>query len=338
MGLRQRLLFSCGLLLALPLLVGKLHGAGPVLIAYGGFNETMAPMWVGVEKGLFKKYGADAHVLQTRSGPIMMATLASGGVPMVWAAPSSALNSSASGMKLGCFAAGNNRLPRELIVRKGIDSLDDLRGKTFGVQSIGGGAWLSTMVALDALGLDPDKYKLNVRVIGDTGTQTQALVSGNIDAAILPYSYADIAKRAGARSLADAGALKIVYQATVLCALKDSNIVTPEMTIGLTKGLIESLIYILEPANKREVVAMLKRNLRLGKDEDAEAAYRVAQLQMPNVEVGLNLDSWKTVRRLVARINPKVQEIDLDQVIVSSVMQNLEASGFMAEMRKRLPR
>lgn len=338
MGLLRRLLFSCGLVLALPLFVGKLHGAGPVLIAYGGFNETMAPMWVGVERGLFKKYGADAHVLQTRSGPIMMATLASGGVPMVWAAPSSALNSSASGMKLGCFAAGNNRLPRELIVRKGIDSLDDLRGKTFGVQSIGGGAWLSTMVALDALGLDPDKYKLTVRVIGDTGTQTQALVSGNIDAAILPYSYADIAKRAGARSLADAGTLKIVYQATVLCALKDSNIVTPETTIALTKGLIESLIYILEPANKREVVAALKRNLRLGKDEDAEAAYRVAQLQMPNVEVGLNLDSWKTVRRLVARINPKVQEIDLDQVIVSSVMQNLESSGFMAEMRKRLPR
>jgi ABC-type nitrate/sulfonate/bicarbonate transport system substrate-binding protein len=338
MGLLQRLLFSCGLVLALPLLVGKLHGAGPVLIAYGGFNETMAPLWVGVERGLFKKYGADAHVLQTRSGPIMMATLASGGVPMVWAAPSSALNSSASGMKLGCFAAGNNRLPRELIVRKGIDSLDDLRGKTFGVQSIGGGAWLSTMVALDALGLDPDKYKLNVRVIGDTGTQTQALVSGNIDAAILPYSYADIAKRAGARSLADAGTLKIVYQATVLCALKDSNIVTPETTIALTKGLIESLIYILEPATKREVVAALKRNLRLGKDEDAEAAYRVAQLQMPNVEVGLNLDSWKTVRRLVARINPKVQEIDLDQVIVSSVMQNLESSGFMAEMRKRIPR
>jgi hypothetical protein len=59
MGLLRRFLFSCGLVLALPLLVGKLHGAGPVLIAYGGFNETMAPMWVGVERGLFKKYGAD---------------------------------------------------------------------------------------------------------------------------------------------------------------------------------------------------------------------------------------------------------------------------------------
>ena len=129
MGLRQRLLFSCGLLLALPLLIGKLHGAGPVLIAYGGFNETMAPLWVGVERGLFRKYGADAQVLQTRSGQIMMATLATGGASLVWAAPSSALSSTAAGMKLGCFAAGNNRLSRELIVRKGIESTEDLRGK-----------------------------------------------------------------------------------------------------------------------------------------------------------------------------------------------------------------
>ena len=123
-----------------------------------------------------------------------------------------------------------------------------------------------------------------------------------------------------------------------MCTLKDSSSVTQETNIALTKGLIESLIYILDPANRRDVDAILKRNLRLAKDEDGEASARTAQLQMPNVEVGLNPDSWKTVRRLVARINPKVQEVDLDQVIVSSVMQNLEASGFMAEMRKRVPR
>jgi NitT/TauT family transport system substrate-binding protein len=333
-----RLLLSCSFLVASISLAVQTHAAGPVLIAYGGFNETMAPMWVGVEKGLFKKHGIDARVLQTRSGQIMMATLATGGASLVWAAPSSALNSSAGGMKVGCFAAGNNRLARELIVRKGIESIEDLRGKSFGVQSIGGGAWLSTMVALDALGLDPDKYKLNIRVIGDTGTQTQALVSGNIDAAILPYSYAEMAKRTGARSLADAGALKLVYQATVMCALKDSIVATHDTNIAMTKGLIESLIYILEPANRREVAAILKRNLRLGKDEDAEASYRVAQLQMPSVEVGLNPEAWKTVRRLVARINPKVQEVDLDQVIVTSVVQNLEASGFLPEMRKRILR
>ncbi len=313
------------------------RAAGPQLIAYGGHNETMIPIWVGIEKGLFRKHGADPRALQTRSGPIMMATLASGGAPLVWAAPSSALNATVSGLKLGCFTVGNNRIPRELIVRKGIDSLEDLRGKTFGVQSIGGGFWLSTMVVLDALGVDIEKYKLNMRVIGDTGTVTQALITGNVDAMVVPYSYADMAKRAGARSLADAGKLNIIYQATALCAQKESPAVPSATMTALTQGVIESLVYILDPAHKRDVSEVLKKHLRLSRDEDIEASYRVSRLQMPNIDVALNLDAWRTVKRIVARVNPKVQEVDLDQVIVNSSIQTLEASGFLPEMRKKLP-
>jgi ABC-type nitrate/sulfonate/bicarbonate transport system substrate-binding protein len=312
--------------------------AAQQLIAYGGHNETMAPIWVGIEKGLFRKHGVDPRALQTRSGPIMMATLASGGAPLVWAAPSSALNTTVSGLKLGCFAAGNNRVPRELIARKGIESLEDLRGKTFGVQSIGGGFWLSTMVVLDALGIDIEKHKLNMRVIGDTGTVTQALITGNVDAMVVPYSYADMAKRTGARSLADAGKLNVVYQATIMCAQKDSAAISYETMTSLTIGVIESLAYILDPANKRDVSEVLKKHLRMSKDEDVDASYRVARLQMPNIDVGLNVEAWRTVKRIVARINPKVQEVDLDQVIVNGPVQSLESSGFLPEMRKKLPR
>ena len=318
--------------------VDAAYGAGPLLIAYGGHNETMAPIWVGIEKGLFRRHGVDPRALQTRSGPIMMATLASGGAPLVWSAPSSALNTSVSGMKLGCFAVGNNKVPRELVARKGIESIEDLRGKTFGVQSIGGGFWLSTMVVLDALAIDPDKYKLNMRVIGDTATVTQALITGNVDATVVPYSYSEMAKRAGARALADAGALKLTYQATVMCSQKDSPAVSNETMNALTRGLVESLIYILDPANKRDVMEVLRKHLRMSKDEDVEAAYRVSRLQMPNIDVAPNLEAWRTVKRIVARVNPKVQDVDLDQVIVNGPVQSLEASGFLAEMRKKLPR
>jgi NitT/TauT family transport system substrate-binding protein len=317
------------------LLSGNARAAGPLLIAYGGFNETMSPLWVGIEKGLFRKHGPDPRVLQTRSGPIMMATLASGGAPLVWAAPSSALSATVGGMKMGCFAVGSNKMPRELIARKGIDSLEDLRGKTFGVQSIGGGFWLSTMVGLDGLGLDPEKYKLNMRVLGDTTTVTQALISGNVDAAIIPYSFADMAKRSGARSLADLGAVKIIYQATAICYQKDSNAISPEIMVGLTKGLVEALVYIQDPSHKREVMEILKRNLRLSKDEDGEASYKVTRQQMPSLDITPNPDVWKLIRRLVSRINPKVQEVDLEQLLVTSAVRNLEESGFLPEMRKK---
>jgi hypothetical protein len=83
---------------------------------------------------------------------------------------------------------------------------------------------------------------------------------------------------------------------------------------------------------------VLKKNLRLSKDEDVEASYRVSRLQMPNLEVAPNLEAWRVVKRLVAKVNPKVADVDLEQVINTVPAQNLEASGFMAEMRKRLPR
>ena len=327
-----------GFVIVCPLFAKETLAAGPLLIAYGGHNETMIPLWVGIDKGIFRKYGVDPRVLQTRSGPIMMATLASGGVPLVWAAPSSALNSSVSGFKLTCFAAGNNRIPRELVVRKGIESFEDLRGKSFGVQSIGGGFWLSTMGALEALKIDPDKYKLNMRVLGDTGTVTQALVTGNVDAMVVPYSYADMAKRAGARSLADIGTVNMVFQLTVMCAPKDSTAINADTMVNLTKGIVDSLVFILDPANKRDVAEALKKHLRLSKDEDVEAAYKVARLQMPNLDIAPNLEAWRLFQRLLARVNPKVQDADLEQIITGSVVQNLEASGFLPEMRKKLPR
>jgi len=259
-------------------------------------------------------------------------------VPLVWAAPGSAISTAVSGLKLTCFAVGNNRMPRELIVRKGIASLEDLRGKSFGVQSIGGGFWLSTVVALDALGIDPEKYKLIMRVLGDTGTVTQALVTGNVDAMVVPYSYADMAKRAGAHALADVGSLNFVYQATGMCMPKDNAAGSRETMVALTKGLIDALAFILDPANKRDVAEALRKNLRLSKNEDVEAAYRVSRLQMPNLGVAPNLEAWRNFKRLLARVNPKVQEADLEQIITGSVVRDLEESGFLPDMRKRLAR
>ena len=58
----------CLSLIVFSLLAKELPAAAPLLIAYGGHNETMIPLWVGIEKGIFRKYGVDPRVLQTRSG------------------------------------------------------------------------------------------------------------------------------------------------------------------------------------------------------------------------------------------------------------------------------
>jgi hypothetical protein len=41
----------------------------------------------------------------------------------------------------------------------------------------------------------------------------------------------------------------------------------------LAKGMIDGIVYILDPRNKREVSAILKKHLRLSADEIAETSY-----------------------------------------------------------------
>jgi len=308
-----------------------------VLIAYAGHNEAVAPMWVGIEKGLFKKYGLEVRMLQVRSGPLIMATLASGSVGVVWPASSSVLSVAAGGLKVSCVASPNNNIPRELVVRKETKSFEELRGRVIGVQSIGGGFWLQTMIVLDNIGLDPEKYQLRMRVIGDTATITQALISGNIDAAVLPYSFSGLAKRAGFHSLADTGKLKIPYQGSGLCAQREVIARSPDLITRLVKGMIEAILLIHNPSYKQDVMEILKKNLRLAKAEDVESSYEVLRAAT-TVEVAPNMEAWKTIQRVVSRVNPKVGQVDLNQVLDGGFVQSLEQSGFLPEMRKKLAR
>ena len=58
-----------------------------ILSAYAGQNETVGPMWVGIAKGTFKKYGLDVRMVQLRNGSLSMATLATGQVQYNYGSP-----------------------------------------------------------------------------------------------------------------------------------------------------------------------------------------------------------------------------------------------------------
>src|ERR1041384_8065347 len=229
-------------LIAFMAVIGSAQSSAPILVAYAGQNETVGPMWVGIEKGTFKKYGLDVRLVQMRTGALSMATLSTGQVQYTCGSPGNALSAAVGGMRRQCVATPVKKIPRELVTRKEIRTLEDLREKTFGVQSIGGGFWLQTMIALDQLGIDPDKYDLKKRILGDTATVTQALGTGGVDATVIPYSYSEAAKRAGANVLADIGKLTFPYQGTTLCYLQESSSSAPDQISRLLRGLADAAV------------------------------------------------------------------------------------------------
>ncbi len=310
------------------------HSQERLRVSYGGFNETAASMWVGIERGLFKKHGIDAQMVQVRSGALSIATLVASEVEAVWPAQSTILSTVSGGIKLTCIAGPVNKIPRNLMVRKEIKSANELRGKTVGVQSIGGGLWLQTMIILDHLGVDPDKFGIKVRVIGDEATLAQAMITNNIDFGVITYGLSEILYPQGFKSLVDAAEIPAPYQGPEICGLKESVAARKEFYLRVTKGLAESVAFILDDSNKFEVTRVLERNLRLNKPEVIEGSYRVLR-QMTTLDMAPNAAAFKAVQRILARINPKITQVDLAEVIDASFVRNLESSGFLPELRKR---
>jgi NitT/TauT family transport system substrate-binding protein len=304
-------------------------------VSYGGFNESAASMWVGIERGFFKKYGIDAQMVQVRNGALSVATLVAKEVEAVWPAQSTILSTTSGGIKLTCIGGPVNKIPRNLMVRKDVKSAEELRGKTVGVQSIGGGLWLQTMIILDHLGVDPDKFGIKVRIIGDEATLAQAMITNNIDFGVITYGLSETLYPQGFKSLIDAAEITAPYQGPEICGLKESVAGRNEFYLRVTKALAESVAFILDENNKIEVTRVLQRNLRLSKPEVIEGSYKVLH-KMTTLDMAPNVPAFKSVQRILARINPKITQVDLDQVIDASFVRNLESSGFLPELRKKL--
>jgi len=306
-----------------------------VLMSYGGHNETIGPYWVAVDRGLYQKHGIDARLLQVRNAQISLTALVSGEVPIFLPSIANVLSGVSAGAKIGCVAFPIKGVSRELMVRKEIDSLAALRGKTIGVQSIGGGFWLQTMMLLDAVGVDPDKIGMKIRVIGEEATIVQALMSGNVDAAVVTLPSAAVAKRGGMRSLVNSSELRIALQTVGLCGRNERIANSPDLMMRLTKGMVDAIVNILDARNKRDVAGVLKKHLRLSTDEDAETSYHSLR-SIASLDIAPDPAAWKNVQRIAARVNPKVAQVDINDAIHTSIVKTLEDNGYLAEARKKV--
>ncbi|HJX11723.1 MAG TPA: ABC transporter substrate-binding protein, partial [Candidatus Binatia bacterium] len=174
-----------------------------VRIAHGAFSEKIAVMWIGAEQGLFRKHGVNVEVIAIRSGPQTMAALASGDIQIAYTIPGSVVSAAASGMDVAFFGGIINMAEGDFMGGRNLRGPEDLKGKRLGVQSIGGGTWSNSMLAIEYLGLEPNRDKITVLVIGDTPILAQALSAGNIDAAYLTYGYSKPLKDKGFPLLLD---------------------------------------------------------------------------------------------------------------------------------------
>ena len=301
-----------------------------IIIAHAAVNARVLPLWAAKEQGFFNKYGVPADMIFIRQAPTLVAALTSGDIQVGYTGGTAVLGAAASGSDLKILAAFTNRVTYDVVTRKDIKTPEDLRGKIFGVQSIGGTVWMGAILALEHFGLDPNRDKISLIAAGDQSVLAQALVTGTIDATVLDGVMSRPLHENGYPILAELSKANLPISSVGIVA-KNSYIQSNQQTMeNLLKALLESEAFIFGPSNKGRAMAILKKYLRIN-DHEAEEGYKDV-INGLDRKPHANLAGLRNVQRLMKIRNPAVEKVKVEDLVDDRIMKKLDQSGFIDDM------
>jgi ABC-type nitrate/sulfonate/bicarbonate transport system substrate-binding protein len=307
-----------------------LQAAAPlprVVTAFASFSEKEAAIFIAEDQGFFRKHGLDVKHVYVSSGAIALSALASGDAHFYTGSPTGAtLGAIAGGLDLVFVGGLVNKLNGAFVVDSSIRTPADLKTKTVGVQSIGGGIWMITMVLFNHWELDPKRDNIKLRILGDFSVLTQSLASRLIDGAYLSYTFASKMERQGFRVLADLAKLPIPYQNTGVIARRSFVNASPDIAERFLRGLAEAVAFAIDPSNKVPVMKSLAKGLRLSRTEDALEGYE-GMLTLYQRQISPTTEGIRNAIQVIGTTNEKIRSLKAENLVDDRFVKKLELEG-----------
>jgi NitT/TauT family transport system substrate-binding protein len=310
----------------------ELAGAvGPrVVVAHGAMNARVAPLWAARDRGFFAKYGVTADTIVVRGSAILLAAMATNEIDVGYTGGTAVIGAVAGGADLKVLSAFTNRVNYDLMVRPGIKTAEDLRGKRFGIQTIGGTLWMGAILALEYLGLDADRDKITILAVGDQNIMAHALEAGTIDATVLDGVQSRRLSALGFPRLVDLNKYNLPILGSGF-VMREANIQkNPQLAENLLKAIIEGAAFSLSPVQKPNTLKILQKYLKVS-ERDAEEGYWDLVNGTDKKPYAAPAGVANAVR-LMKRGNPRVEKVRAEQLIDDRILRKIDQSGFIDEV------
>jgi NitT/TauT family transport system substrate-binding protein len=299
-----------------------------ITIGYAAVSPRTLPLIIAQEQGLFAKHGIDARLVLIKGAPILVASLISGDIEVGYTGGPAVVGAAAQGAYLKILSSVSSTLTHTLIASPKIKSVENLKGKRFGIQSMGGSTWMHTMLALEHVGIDPRRDNIALLIIGDSVLIGQALEAGRIDAAVLDGALVRRLRSKGFSIIAELQSANIPMLNQAIVLSPDYLQKHADTAEKILMSVVESLAFSLAPANKPVVIRTMMRRFQFSDAAVAEEGYQdyltsVERKPFPS------LDALRNIRRLMAVQNPKVASVKIEDLIDSRIIRKLDESGFI---------
>ena len=307
--------------------------ATKITIVHATINPSVTPLWITAEQGFFAKYGIDPEIVFVKSTSIMMAGLASNRIPMAYGGGGGILGVEVSATGLKIVATFIGRVMNDLVAAPAIKHPQELRGKTIGVQSIGGTNWVIANLWLEHLGMDPRRDNIQIIPAGEQAVRVLAMEVGKIDASALGTAYSHSLKNKGFSILGDSMNIKVPLTGSDIVATRNLIEERPELLENILKALIEGAAFFVNPRNKSIVLKTMMRRLRLSDPAAAEEGWAhlarsIESKPYPSVKGLENLQKFMKTQ------DPRVAQLKAETINDPRFIRKLDESGFLDKVFK----
>jgi ABC-type nitrate/sulfonate/bicarbonate transport system substrate-binding protein len=307
------------------------------LLAYGAIGGNAVPLWIAKEQGIFRKYNLDPQLIYIIAGRAMQSMLA-GDIQVGLLGATHVTNAVTAGGDMAMLLGLEDRLNFTLVVRPGIKSADELKGKKIAIGTPSGSLSLATYVGLDHLGLVPRRDGIVLLGTGSSPERLAALFAGSIDGAFFNQELVQTAIQHGYTVLLDLAKENVPFQSSGVVMSRKYMRANPQLVDNLAKAVAEGVAYVQNPANKKIVVDSIARNLKLDRPDRLEHAYRAISQTFPRKPCP-SLPGIASVLKLMAQhgLNPRASDLKPHHIAEMSVCKKLEDIGFFDRLGQDRP-
>jgi ABC-type nitrate/sulfonate/bicarbonate transport system substrate-binding protein len=216
-----------------------------------------------------------------------------------------------------------------LVAHPSIKSAEGLKGKKVAIGTPSGTASLGAYVGLDYLGLVPRRDNITLLGVGAPSDRLAALLAGSVDAISVSPEVAQAATTQGYRVLLDLAKENVPFQSSGLVTSGKFMKSNPQMVENVARAIVEGVAFARNPANKKTVLQILAKNLRLDRPDLLEKSYqRVDGLPRKPCP---NIPGVASVLKLLVQhgLNPKAGQLKTEDIADMSLCKKLDESGFM---------
>ena len=165
-----------------------------IRVGQGSISLQSGLMYIGKDRGLFAKYGLTTEVIYIPGGSTNVQVLVSGNLDLSQLSGAPGVAANLEGADLIYFVGLLDKLNYQLITRPEIKSIEQLKGKKFGVSRFGSSADFGMRAMLKLVGVDPVK-EATILQIGDEPARIAAIKSANIDGTVANAPFGTEAER-----------------------------------------------------------------------------------------------------------------------------------------------